>query len=677
MLHNWPIATELHCAGTGSQQMVPSRPITLLSAQSSIYMRPRVYNLRLLILSSAVSIALLATMSRGIAKWEVPEGYLPDALLKFLIPAFIGCSVVLLHHLVATLPWPKHGRILSVIDILAIVVEIGLIVPHVDFLRELSLLQGEIDAKSIADLPTLDPVVLFRASVAVELATLGLSLIFRTTTLTRNQGSGFLGGCRPVFPPYNVKSILLNRSIMRPLVRGESIFVIMFRAFIISCLAIIVPAFAAYSIILQPATAQVYLKTLIKDEVPAQFVLLEQSSTPSANGHLAFAVAPLNLQSQFVSVVESVMVMVNATSGGRNTACSATPQYEYIYVECPFGWSKVTLVQFSVNMPLNVTGITIVALPWSSRSGYARPGDLLPPEVDGDGGIIVQTIPFPNFYSGPNRITPILLLPNSRQFGLLWWIARQLHGSPLEYLYIPQIYNRQEDTALPLPRAPDDATSLASLRIGNAAQIYNQQEDIALPLPHAPDDATSLEGLRAVGDLNRIEVEVTDSSVLSAISKVGGFWTFVNGTFALFFGANIFYFAFGRRPLSALGVAHLFQRSSLARNWHEDFPALHTEGGLPGSDSAGIVAFIRERLVDLDRQAPKGPLAGKEGLSTLDPDTVQPTPKSSEIDRGSRTDPEEGSTSTLDLPVESEARLESLPANFLRTAGYILHDSPP
>jgi hypothetical protein len=32
----------------------------------------------------------------------------------------------------------------------------------------------------------------------------------------------------------------------------------------------------------------------------------------------------------------------------------------------------------------------------------------------------------------------------------------------------------------------------------------------------------------------------------------------------------------------------------------EDFPAIHTEGGLPGSDSAGIIdiAFIRERLVD-------------------------------------------------------------------------------
>jgi hypothetical protein len=40
----------------------------------------------------------------------------------------------------------------------------------------------------------------------------------------------------------------------------------------------------------------------------------------------------------------------------------------------------------------------------------------------------------------------------------------------------------------------------------------------------------------------------------------------------------------------------------LVRQWHEDFPALHSEGGLPGSESAGIVAFIRERLVDLEEK---------------------------------------------------------------------------
>ncbi|KAF8145561.1 hypothetical protein K438DRAFT_1781878 [Mycena galopus ATCC 62051] len=62
----------------------------------------------------------------------------------------------------------------------------------------------------------------------------------------------------------------------------------------------------------------------------------------------------------------------------------------------------------------------------------------------------------------------------------------------------------------------------------------------------------------------------------------------------------------GRRPLSALVVVHVFQCRRLVRRWHEDFPAIHTEGSLPGSKSAGIVAFIRERLLDLgeDPHAP-------------------------------------------------------------------------
>jgi hypothetical protein len=59
----------------------------------------------------------------------------------------------------------------------------------------------------------------------------------------------------------------------------------------------------------------------------------------------------------------------------------------------------------------------------------------------------------------------------------------------------------------------------------------------------------------------------------------------------------------GIRPLSALGVAHMFQRRRLVRQWHEDFPAIHTEGGLPGSESAGIVVFICERLVDLEEDS--------------------------------------------------------------------------
>jgi hypothetical protein len=114
----------------------------------------------------------------------------------------------------------------------------------------------------------------------------------------------------------------------------------------------------------------------------------------------------------------------------------------------------------------------------------------------------------------------------------------------------------------------------------------------------------------------RILQDTTDATALSGIATFSGFWTFFNGVFVMFFGGSVIYFMFGkllkkiiyvhqiksfigRRPLTALGLVHSFQRCQLVRQWHEDFPAIHTEGGLPGSTSAGIIAFIRERLVDL------------------------------------------------------------------------------
>ncbi|KAJ7131906.1 hypothetical protein C8R46DRAFT_1048432 [Mycena filopes] len=95
--------------------------------------------------------------------------------------------------------------------------------------------------------------------------------------------------------------------------------------------------------------------------------------------------------------------------------------------------------------------------------------------------------------------------------------------------------------------------------------------------------------------------DTADSTVINGMSTFGGFWSFVNDTFTLIFGANVLYFAFGRRPLSALGFVHLFQRKELRQQWNEDFPTICTEGGHPGDKSAGIVAFIRERLVDLSQ----------------------------------------------------------------------------
>ncbi|KAJ7628939.1 hypothetical protein FB45DRAFT_867904 [Roridomyces roridus] len=97
--------------------------------------------------------------------------------------------------------------------------------------------------------------------------------------------------------------------------------------------------------------------------------------------------------------------------------------------------------------------------------------------------------------------------------------------------------------------------------------------------------------------------EVQDTDPISGFSTLGGLWTSVDGIFAMFFGANVVYFLFGRRPLSALGIAHIFQRGALTGQWHKGFPKLRTEGGQPGSEDAGIVAFIRQRLIDIDENS--------------------------------------------------------------------------
>ncbi|KAJ6467342.1 hypothetical protein C8R45DRAFT_938689 [Mycena sanguinolenta] len=155
------------------------------------------------------------------------------------------------------------------------------------------------------------------------------------------------------------------------------------------------------------------------------------------------------------------------------------------------------------------------------------------------------------------------LVPGSRLVGLLAWSRRQTIDGTLRY----------------------------------SAEIFGLQPN----LTSNEANITALTLTQFAGAPIRYLRETADATFLSGIATFGGFWAFVNGAFALFFGANWI----GRRPLSALGVVHPFRRRALVRRWYEDFPAIQTEGGLPGSENAGIVAFIRERLVDMGED-PRG-----------------------------------------------------------------------
>ncbi|KAJ6448223.1 hypothetical protein C8R45DRAFT_948129 [Mycena sanguinolenta] len=208
--------------------------------------------------------------------------------------------------------------------------------------------------------------------------------------------------------------------------------------------------------------------------------------------------------------------------------------------------------------------------------------------VPSDAGLLnVQIGCYPGSCDG--MLFGVPLLPGSHLFGMLGWSSRQKITGNVRYT--AEIYGLQADTSI--------ETNLTSLTLN---QVY--------PGP--------IKSFR----------DTPDASLLSGISSFGGFWTFVNGTFALVFGANVVYFAFGklaypqnnyRRPRAAclpwvwvlavpVGICYgsvVLHDAKVAANGLASSMAvdnvlgLQTEGGLPGSENAGIVAFIRERLVDL------------------------------------------------------------------------------
>ncbi|KAJ7451288.1 hypothetical protein FB451DRAFT_1186227 [Mycena latifolia] len=109
--------------------------------------------------------------------------------------------------------------------------------------------------------------------------------------------------------------------------------------------------------------------------------------------------------------------------------------------------------------------------------------------------------------------------------------------------------------------------------------------------PDAGPQTASLRLIRLYREPSELLEEYDDTSVITGIFFVGGFWTVVN---------SVVVFLFGKRPLSAMGLLHRFQGRSLIAKWHEDFPAIRSEGGRPGTANAGFVAFLRERLLDRD-----------------------------------------------------------------------------
>ncbi|KAJ7729052.1 hypothetical protein B0H16DRAFT_1734412 [Mycena metata] len=119
--------------------------------------------------------------------------------------AFIGCSLITLHHILVTFPW--RIRALALTDLVLTVIEIGF------FARLVSLFW-------------------YIFFTELGLLALLLSALFRASTIMRGkdgllrQQFSFLGGCTSVHPPYTPLSTLLGR--------GEAASIVFARAVIIS-----------------------------------------------------------------------------------------------------------------------------------------------------------------------------------------------------------------------------------------------------------------------------------------------------------------------------------------------------------------------------------------------------------------------------------------------------------
>ncbi|KAJ7453784.1 hypothetical protein FB451DRAFT_1280786 [Mycena latifolia] len=466
----------------------------------------RVYTLRFLLLDTIATTVIFSI-------------YRPP----YYIAVIAVCFFILVHHLTVLFRWPDSC--LAVIDL------------------AMGALEITITGYLFSLLP--DAPLRLRIPLILLSALLGVSTIYRTASIVKSkdriwsQSFDFLGCCRNAHPGYTPLTILMNRSLARPLVRGESQFIIFARAVILSCIALGVPAYGVYTIVVIPLNAQVYPRITgmwgRRYELPPD--------------HATIVMSLLNGGQIGYDTLSSVQV---STRVSPDWDCTVNPIYvpvlqfgpqELIAVQCPPSWRETANISISIVPPPGAGGVYV----WPVH------GDLSPESL----GLSLVADPTPVF-------------PGSPIIGLISWTKRQIITgvgfiSPSVTVFTAEVTSLQ---------------------------------------PHPSSDAggsniTTLTLLQRDASATRFVQDTVDPSVLSGVATFGGFWTFLNGAFALVFGANVIYFAFGRRPLSALGVVHIFQRRALVRRWYEDFPAIQTEGGTPGSESAGIVAFIRERLVDL------------------------------------------------------------------------------
>ncbi|KAJ7120108.1 hypothetical protein C8R44DRAFT_787622 [Mycena epipterygia] len=323
----------------------------------------RVYTLRFLLLGNIATIVCLVTSF---------SHYVPSS-----VQLAIACSsLTILHH--SLILFPRRMRRLAAVDFALLIIETGLIcdILNIRLFRYWSWL------------------FLF----GLQLLMLLLSALFRCATIVKSEHTffrqpfHFLGGCKSVRPRYTPLSILLNRSISRPLVRGESAVIIFTRAVTISCLALGVPAFAIYAILIVPALSQTYTRSLVTP-------FIHDIGYPTENVTVFLVGLASDISNVSGSNIQVNVQLDPSESTNCSTMDSSVPGIDLV-VQCPHGWRYVSAVSISV-----------------ATSAVSNPlwkfGQL--------GLVSVSVQPPEEYINSPPPFEPIVLLPGSNLFGVLTW----------------------------------------------------------------------------------------------------------------------------------------------------------------------------------------------------------------------------------------------------------------
>ncbi|KAK6977152.1 hypothetical protein R3P38DRAFT_3377665 [Favolaschia claudopus] len=470
-----------------------------------------------------------------------------------VFPGIPLLCLLLVHHLAGVIPWTLSLG-LALVDLVLVVFEF--VAETILTYRHLSgMLHNNTLTELVAELSMSGTIALAcRQLIPVQLA---LTIMFRIATFPRlkagfgRRQSMFLKGCASTNPPYTPWRILIGRSIARPLVRGEARLIIWFRGILIAAIAVAVPLLGVYFIVVVPAESQVYTK-LIQSR--------QQGPQGKANITMSLSSAPDWLASSAETVPRVPTVFGTITRFARQ---NGTGTQQSVCSQGSGEADNLTVMPMTFNC--EAAGIvnqecshanSIGSFPWNEVINI-----VISLQVPEDSAIRVTF--------GAETLGT-LLFPRAQLVGEFSWSRRD------------------QITSLGIRSA---VSTIFSAQISSLQTVFSNS---------SKGDLATLTLYQTSPDALRLHQDTVDVTFLTGMSTFGGFWTFLNGVFALFFGAHVLYFMFGRKPLSALGILHIFQRGALVRRWYDDFPAIQTEGGLPGSQSAGIVAFIRERLVDLE-----------------------------------------------------------------------------